>query len=107
MIPVILLLEFLAGRLVAHFLRLGQPSQTVIHVSMYLFLGDTAYLHIAIVHRYVHEVVQVAEHAHLSELGHSGQQGETDGSVHGLQYAIEGFQHVPQSVLQLLIVQGL
>ena len=86
---------------------ISQFLHFVIQIGMYLFLCDAAYLDVPIIHRQVHEVVEVAEHAYLAELGHTCEQGETDGPIHGLQYAVEGFEHVPEPVLHLLVVQVL
>ena len=60
-------------------------------MNVYVFC-DAAYLDVPIIHRQVHEVVEVAEHAYLAELGHTCEQGEADISIHGLQNAVKRFQ---------------
>ena len=107
MVSIIAFFESQAGLLVGHILRSGQFPHLIFQTSMYLFLRDTTYLHVTIVHRYVHEVIQIAKHAYLSKLRHPRQQGETDGSIHRLQHAVKRLQHVPQLILHILIVQVL
>ena len=50
MVAVVAVLELSAGFLAGHILRVGQFLQLVFQISMDLFLGDAAYLHVAFVH---------------------------------------------------------
>ena len=47
------------------------------------------------------QVVKVAEHADLPELGHTGEEGELDVSVHCFQDSVERFEGIAESVLEL------
>ena len=93
MVSVIALLEFQAGFLVGRHLGISQFLHFVIQIGMYLFFCDAAYLDVPIIHRQVHEVVEVAEYAYLAELGHAGQERQADIPVHALQNAVKRFQY--------------
>lgn len=79
----------------------------LIEMRTQLRFRDAANGGVRLPHGYIVQIVEVAEDAYLPELGHAGQQGEAYGPVHGLQHAVEGFEHVPESVLRLLVVQVL
>ena len=74
---------------------------------MDFLFADAADFHVAVVHGDVHQVVQIAEHADLAELGHSREQGKADAPVHGFQSSIESFQGAAVFVLQGFISDGL
>ena len=79
----------------------------LIEMRTQLRFRDAANGGVRLPHGYIVQIVEVAEHAYLAELGHTCEQGEADGPIHGLQYAVEGFEHVPEPVLHLLVVQVL
>ena len=58
-------------------------------------------------HRYVVQIIQIAEHAHFAELGHTGEESELDIPVHALHHPIERFQGVAVFVLQFVVIDGL
>ena len=74
---------------------------------MDFLFADAADFHVAVVHGDVHQVVQIAEHADLAELGHSRKQGKADAAVHGFQCPIESFQGTAVFVLQGFVADGL
>ena len=76
-------------------------------IGINFFLTDTTDFGILVNHGNVTQVVQIAEHADLAELGHSREQGKADTAVHGFQSSVEGFQGTAVFVLQGFIADGL
>ena len=85
----------------------SQRMNVFLKIRMDFLLADAADFHVAVVHGDVHQVVQIAEHADLAELGHSRKQGKADAPVHGFQSSVEGFQGTAVFVLQGFIADGL
>ena len=107
MIAIIPFFQFKAHLLIADLLPGRQPLQFFFEISMDFFLRNATYLDIPVVHRNVHQVVQIVEHAHLPELRHACQQCEFDTTVHRLQNAVERLQHISQFRLHRFVVQVL
>jgi len=85
----------------------SQRMNVFLKIRMDFLLADAADFHVAVVHGDVHQVVQIAEHTDLAELGHSREQGKADAPVHGFQSSVEGFQGTAVFVLQSFIADGL
>ena len=64
-----------------HLIVLGQQRHAFVEVGVQLLLRDAADSGVALVEGDVEEVVHVAEHARLAELGHTRQEGEADVAV--------------------------
>ena len=107
MIAVVIGLQFLAGFFVTYLRGRGQFVNVFLKIRVHFLLTDTADFGIMVIHGYVHQIIQVAENTDLAELGDSRQQGESDTSVHGLQGAVESFQHTAVLVLQGLVADSL
>ncbi|SCH53796.1 Uncharacterised protein [uncultured Bacteroides sp.] len=107
MIAVVIGFQFRTRLLVTHPRSRSQCVNILFKVGVHFLLADAADFHIAVVHGNVHQVVQIAEHADLSELGHSRQQGEADAAVHGLQRPVERLQGAAVLVLQGFVADGL
>ena len=61
----------------------SQRMNVFLKIRMDFLLADAADFHVAVVHGDVHQVIQIAEHADLAELGYSREQGKADTAVHG------------------------
>ena len=107
MIPVVQFLQFRFRFLFRHIVCCPQLLYAFFEYRVQLLLCDTANPFVILQHRYIPQIVQVAEHTHLSELRHPRKQGEPDISVHRLQRPIESLQRVPVLILQFIIVYGL
>ena len=107
MVAVVIFLEL--GTCLLESLAVGQGEVTYVFceiVQKFLFTY-TADVGITLVPRDVHKVVQVTEHAHLAELGDSGQKGEPDVPVLGFQRTVERLERAPVPVLEGIIPDGL
>ena len=107
MVTVVIGFQFRTGLFIGQARSRGQGVNVFFKICMHFLLADAADFHIAVVHGNVHQVVQIAEHADLSELGHSRQQGEADAAVHGLQRPVERLQGAAVLVLQGFVADGL
>ena len=85
----------------------SQHVNVFLKIRMDFLFADAADFHVTVVHGDVHQVIQITEHADLTELGHSRKQGKADAPVHGLQCSVEGFQGAAVFVLQGFIADGL
>ena len=106
-IAVVHLFEFSLGFLFGQFVLFSQFDDVLLEVSEQFFFRNAAQTGKSFVDRDVHQVVQVAEHAHLAELGYSGQQGKLDVAVATLHHAVEGFQRVAVVGQQRFVADGL
>ena len=107
MIPVVVCFQFRTSFFITHARSCGQFVNIFFKIGINFFLTDTTDFGILVNHGNVTQVVQIAEHADLAELGHSRKQGKADASVHGFQSSIEGFQGAAVFVLQGFITDGL
>ena len=107
MITVVIGFQFLAGFFVTYPRGRGQFVDVFLKIRVHFLFTDTADFGIMVIHGYVHQIIQVAENTDLAELGDPRQQGESDTSVHGLQGAVESFQHTAVFILQGLVADGL
>ena len=107
MIPVVVCFQFRTSFLIAHVCSCGQFVNILFKIGINFFLTDTADFGILVNHGNVTQVIQITEHADLTELGHSREQGKADASVHGFQCSVEGFQGTAVFVLQGFIADGL
>ena len=94
-----LLLRFAIG--------LCQLQHTFVQLFVQLLLGDTTNGSILRQYRYVNQIVQVAENAHLAEFGHARQESKTNVAVAGLQHSVECLQHATIGILQRFVANGL
>ena len=74
---------------------------------MYFLIADTAKSDIFVPHGKIFQVVQVTEHAYLTEFGHSREHGKLDTPVHGFKYTIERLQRVAVFPLKILVTNSL
>ena len=107
MIAVVIGFQFLAGLFVTHPGSCSQFMDVFFKTGMDFLLTDTANLCIAVIHGYVHEVVQVTEHTDFAELRHTCQQGKADASVHGFQSPVKSLQGTAVFILQSFVADSL
>ena len=107
MIAVIINSELLVRLLYRLVICLSKSLNFSVKITMELFLGNAAKVVIAVVHRYVIQVVKVAEHTDLAELGDTCENREPDAGIHTFQRAIETFQRVPVCLLEFIVPYGL
>ena len=107
MIAVVIGFQLFASFFVTHLCSYSQFMDVFFKTGMNFLFTDTANLSISVVHRYVHQVVQVAENTNLAELGDTCQQGKSDASVHGFQGTVESFQSTAVLILQSLVTDSL
>ena len=69
-------------------------------IFMQLILRNAAYLNKLPVHRNVLQIIQVTEHTHFAELGHTRQHRKADKTVCAFHHAIESFQQTAVGFLQ-------
>ena len=107
MISVVVCFQFRTSFFIAHACSCGQFVNIFFKIGINFFLTDTTDFGILVNHGNVTQVVQIAEHADLAELGHSREQSKADAPVHGFQSSVEGFQGTAVFVLQGFIADGL
>ena len=81
----------------------GQSLNVLLEILVEFRVADAAYFGIPFVHRNIHQVVQIAEHADLPKLGDTCKHSKTDIAVARLQCAVECFQRIAEGCLQLRI----
>ena len=106
-IAVVIGFQFSTRLLVTHPRSRSQLVNILLKVGVHFLLTDAADFRILVDHGNVPQVVQIAEHADLAELGHSRQQGKADAAVHGLQCSVERLQGAAVLVLQVFVADGL
>ena len=106
-VTVVTLLQFLRCRLYGQSLVCRQVLNILHQLPLDLRLGNPADRHVTLIHRNVLQIIEIAKDAHLPELRHTRQQGETDATVHRLQHPIEGFQDRAHLALKILIMKCL
>ena len=106
-ITVVTFLQFRASFRIGHALRRGQFVDFLLKVVMNLLFRYSAQADVGFAHCNVVQVVQVAEHADLAELGDTRQQGELDAAVHRLEYAVERFQRIAEFALKVIVADSL
>ena len=106
-ITVVILLQSRQRRLIFQAQSVGQRLDILFQLTADLHVRHATDIGVGVEHRNVLQVVEIAEDAHLPELRHARQQGETDAAVHRLQYPIEGFQGRAHLFLKRLVVKGL
>ena len=74
---------------------------------MYFLIADTAKSDIFIPHGKIFQVIQVAEHAYLTEFGYAREHGKLDTPVHRFKYPVKRFQRVAVFPLKILVADGL
>ena len=74
---------------------------------MYFLIADTAKSDIFIPHGKIFQVIQVTEHAYLTEFSHAREHGKLDTPVHCFKYPVKRFQRVAVFPLKLLVTDGL
>ena len=103
MIPVIPFSQFGNGFLCGISIGFSQFVDALFETCCQFLFRDAAYCHISVVHGYVRQIVEVAEHAHLAKLGDSCDECELYVFVLSLQYGVEGLELVAVFLLQLRV----
>ena len=86
---------------------IGKRMNVLVKVLVKLRITDTTNFCILIHHGYITQVIQITEHAHLTELRHARQHGKMNEAVTRLERAIECFERVTEFCLQFRICDGL
>ena len=107
MIAVVKLLQLLASRYFIQVIHGAQGADVFGKERIEFLLRNTADCGIAIIHRDVVEIIQIAKDAYLAEFCYSGEKGELDVFVATLQDAVESFQGVAIIRLQRFVSDGL
>ena len=107
MISVVAFLHFKTNGLIIQSLYIGKGMQVFVKITMQFLVCNAANINIIAPHGDILQIVQVAEHTHLSKLGHACQETKFDVSVHRFQYAIERFQRITVLLLQLFVADSL
>ena len=107
MVAVVVFLQQSASLCVIHAQIVCQRMNVLLKIRMKFRIADTAELRIAVVHRNVHQVVQVAEHTHLAELRHARQHGKINRTVARLERPVKRLERVAETSLQLRVCNGL
>ena len=107
MIAVVKLLQLLASRYFIQVIHGAQGADVFGKERIEFLLRNTADCGIAIIHRDVVEIIQIAKDAYLAEFCYSGEEGKLDVFVATLQDAVESFQGVAIIRLQRFVSDGL
>ena len=103
MIAVIILFQLRTGLLVRLTVGLGKTPDGLFEILVQFRLGNAAQVVIAMVHRNVVQVVEVAEYAHLPELRNPCQKSELDVAVTTFQCSVETLESVAVLFLKLFV----
>ena len=106
MVAVVLPFQCLAHFIAADALAACHIFDGLGKITFHLLLGDAAQRLVSRVHAYVGWLVETAEHAHLRELGHPGQQHELQVIVGGLEHRVKTFQRLAIAVFELPLMTG-
>ena len=83
-----LVVTFFFGKIVG----LGQWLYLCIEIVVDLLFRDTADFRIAFIHRYICQIIEIAEDAHLREFGDTSEERELNIGSHWFLYTIKCFQ---------------
>ena len=107
MIAVIAFFQFLGSLIKTDAVCIGDVLHGCLEISHQFILGNSAYALIPCIHGNINEVVEVAEHADLSELRHTREESELDIFILSLEHGVESFQRVAEMILKLRAADGL
>ena len=97
--------QLLAALLLGESVGLGEFPDAFRETVREVCLGHSADVRVAGVHRDVLGVVQVAEHAHLPDLGDTSEEAQADAPVLGLHHAVEAAELLADLVTQFRAVK--
>ena len=107
MIAVVVFLQQFTSFGIIYAQCIGKGMNVLVKILMKLRITDTTEFRITVVHRDVHQVIQITEHAYLAELRHARQHGKMNRTVARLEGTVKSFECVTEFCLQFRIRNGL